>query len=1173
MIPILYDKTGANELGKLVDILSDNLEVSEERNGMFDFTFEYPNGYPLSDQLIEENIVKVKPNDDQTEQLFRIYSTKKFIKDTITVFARHVSFDLANDHVENINLPNASCEYALNTLFGNSHFSKDFRGYSDIVNAQDYAIDNANVLSAIAGKKGSLIDTYGTGAEILRDNKNFHILNKRGHDNGVTIEYGKNLTGFELTVDLEGLETRCGGFAKYKPEGSEKEVIVKSDWIDSPFIDNFSHPYISVEGRRDYSDKFKDKAIPTKEVLNELCKDEFKINKRDIPLSNYRIDFIPLSKCVGYEAAEDKISLCDIVTIIDPRFNINTKAKVIKYTYDPVKERYISMELGEPRTTLGDVVGGASGKGEQGPPGPPGKDGSIEDFPDTLPAPPALTASVKGFASIDLSWTFEDKIYYTYELYASKTEGFMPNTFDLIHEGQSSSFLFQVKPGEAWYFRVCAKNTHGNRTEFSEQVAVTTLKADNFDEYFSSLAVGNLVTNIFSADYMQAGIIKGNWIDAKHLSVTDGNGVRTLDVDSFGKVYLQPSRFILNTSDTNVPTKDELASATDGVKSYTDTQINIVAGKINEKVSQSVFDENNQVIQNEFSETNQTVSSISNKVQDIASDYATGSSVEQFKDRVEYRFNHTGHINEFVNGDFAKDFRNWYDMTNVDIYDSFSSPNPKGVTLIDCENGTKESRLYQRVYPSSPKALKYTLSAYFYNDNVYKTAESPRPLAGFYVVIKYKDGSNEYYDCYIPDKIPAFEWHRVPFTVSCWGEVEYLDCYLYKRNTAGRLHVSQCQFEEGEEMSPYKPGQRGLFNNIVTIDGDGIEVAHTNRSKTRITHESAEFINSDGSESLKLKNGGMLFYLQQATERVGFIKPSFMGDNTLNNGVTLSTYYSGDYISIGHADAATEDGWTSYPSILCFKNDYDGFVPGTYFMNNPVYFRSVGRVQNSFVIENSMPIRFPTLNATDNMIFAATEDKALCVFANDYLRLGWTEADRKVTKMEFNEVDARIHSYSHWNFHNWNMHNMNLVQTLNAQSQALRRRTKDINDIHASMSFTKGEVRYTHRESIKMHTDRSMIIEIPQILSENMELDYHINIGKISWGDYRIKEKNNYFFEIETNVDNFEFTYEIVGKQLFKDDANVYVASRQYLEEECSEEADGLYSFEEGFNRNISKGE
>ena len=51
------------------------------------------------------------------------------MENVITVFARHESFDLVNDHVESVNLENASCEYALNTLFRNSHFSQSYRGY------------------------------------------------------------------------------------------------------------------------------------------------------------------------------------------------------------------------------------------------------------------------------------------------------------------------------------------------------------------------------------------------------------------------------------------------------------------------------------------------------------------------------------------------------------------------------------------------------------------------------------------------------------------------------------------------------------------------------------------------------------------------------------------------------------------------------------------------------------------------------------------------------------------------------------------------------------------------------------------------------------------------------------------------------------------------------------
>ncbi|MCE9677206.1 phage tail protein [Paraclostridium bifermentans] len=548
MIPILYDKTGKIKLGELVDII-DSGYVEEERNGIFELTIDYPIGYPLSDLIVEENMIEAKPNEEQGLQKFRIYDTKLLMKNVISVFARHESFDLANDHVENVNLENASCEYALNTLSRNSHFSTHYRGYSDIINAQNYKIDNVNILNAIAGKEGSIIDTYGTGAEILRDGTNIHVLNKRGHDNEVTIEFGKNLTDFVLERDLTDLETRVGGFAKYTPEGG-KETIVKSNWIDSPYIDNFAHPYINIDGRRDYSDKFKDGEIPTVEKLNKLCADEFKINKRDIPKSNYTIKFIALSKCVGYEGIQDKISLCDTVRIIDKRFNVDTKAKVIKYKYDFVKERYESMELGAPRTTLGDVIGGSSG--EQGPPGkdgqngkdgeqgPPGQDGNVENMPDTLPNTPVLKPKVYGMGSVELSWTFENKLYYTYELYASRTKDFAPNVFDLIHAGQSSSFKFNGKPGETWYFKVCAINSHNNRTPFSNQVEVVLTKVEDMNNYFSEMAIGRAVVQSLSADYMEAGIIKAHWVELKGASVINGNGVRTLDINSFGDIHFAP---------------------------------------------------------------------------------------------------------------------------------------------------------------------------------------------------------------------------------------------------------------------------------------------------------------------------------------------------------------------------------------------------------------------------------------------------------------------------------------------------------------------------------------------------------------------------------------------------------------------------------------------------------
>ena len=270
---------------------------------------------------------------------------------------------------------------------------------------------------------------------------------------------------------------------------------------------------------------------------------------------------MPLSKCAGYEGLEDRINLCDTVTIRDTRYNIDTQAKVIKVVYNVLRNRYDKMELGEPRTTLGDVIGG-SNSAVQGPPGPPGPqgpagaDGSIGDFPNTLPPTPVITTKLYGFASIELSWTFENKTYYSYELYASKTANFTPNTFNLLFAGQASTFLHQVKPKETWHYRVCAVNTHGQRTEFSEQCTVNTVKIEDLSDYVESASIGDALIGTLSLDRGWVGQLHGNWIDAKQLSVTDGNGKRTLDIDSYGNVNLDVNELKISSKGINDYTRE-----------------------------------------------------------------------------------------------------------------------------------------------------------------------------------------------------------------------------------------------------------------------------------------------------------------------------------------------------------------------------------------------------------------------------------------------------------------------------------------------------------------------------------------------------------------------------------------------------------------------------------------
>ena len=261
MIPKLYQKDGTTLIGSLTNCIE--CLVEEESNGLFEVTLQYPNTAEYASLLVYDNIIMCDANDILIDQKFRIYDTRRMMNDIIEVYARHISFDLAYDYINSIDITNQSCEYALNMIFRNSQFSTGYKGHSDIINAQNFKIANCNALEAIAGKEGSIIDTYGTGAEILRNNKDIYVYNKRGNDNGVSIEYAKNLTGFELQENTDDLITRIIPFATYTPEGGE-QTRVNGPNCNSQYINNYSHPFIA---EIDFSDKFEDKEEPTASKL------------------------------------------------------------------------------------------------------------------------------------------------------------------------------------------------------------------------------------------------------------------------------------------------------------------------------------------------------------------------------------------------------------------------------------------------------------------------------------------------------------------------------------------------------------------------------------------------------------------------------------------------------------------------------------------------------------------------------------------------------------------------------------------------------------------------------------------------------------------------------------------------------------------------------------------
>ena len=97
MIPILYDGAVTvydnNGIGMLTDATS--AAVTEERNGEFELELEYPvSGRHYAD-LVAPNIILAVPAQGEEPEPFRIYQVTTPLAGSVTVYARHVSYDLS----------------------------------------------------------------------------------------------------------------------------------------------------------------------------------------------------------------------------------------------------------------------------------------------------------------------------------------------------------------------------------------------------------------------------------------------------------------------------------------------------------------------------------------------------------------------------------------------------------------------------------------------------------------------------------------------------------------------------------------------------------------------------------------------------------------------------------------------------------------------------------------------------------------------------------------------------------------------------------------------------------------------------------------------------------------------------------------------------------------------
>lgn len=347
MKPILFENNEREFKTQGFGVLSDAVEclVTEERNGIFEAEMQYPETGIHFSEIQNDRIILVKPSPYKLPQPFRIYRITKPLGGIVSVYARHITYDLNGIPIDPFTAGNAP--EAMDGLKQHSAITHPFTFWTDKTTAAEFKSElPATIRSVLGGKAGSILDVYG--GEYEWDNFTIKLHDKRGQDNGVVIRYGKNLTNIEQDENISNLYT---GIYPFWKDNDGNLVTANPKVIEAEGTFPFSR-IIPIDFSSDFQEK------PNPQQLTEKGKEYIKANKVGVPTVSVKVEFVPLEQTEEYKDISllERCDLCDTVTVQFPKLGIDVKAKIVKGIYNALADRWESVEIGEAKTNITDTI-------------------------------------------------------------------------------------------------------------------------------------------------------------------------------------------------------------------------------------------------------------------------------------------------------------------------------------------------------------------------------------------------------------------------------------------------------------------------------------------------------------------------------------------------------------------------------------------------------------------------------------------------------------------------------------------------------------------------------------------------------------------------------------------------------------------------------------------------
>lgn len=302
--------------------------------------------YTLDEEAVISHDVESR---SLTDQIFRVMDvTINSANNTLTANAKHISYDYGMQLVGNLQLSDTPIVEAVAGL--RAAFLPD-----GVSSAPDIYVKNTGATLTGTYTRKTLancildpdIGFVAQGkAMLIRDNRDFFLMENTAPDRGFSLTYGVNLKGVTWKRDFSKLVTRVMPIAKAQ-NGSD--YFLPNIYVDSPRIELY--PIVMYKAMTVDAQVGKDGATE-QDVQDKMEAEALKIydeNKEDQPITTLTVDFVLLGDTEEYKRFKqlERLSLYDTVEIHHPDLGLSTAVQVKGYTWDAIAERYTKITLGD----------------------------------------------------------------------------------------------------------------------------------------------------------------------------------------------------------------------------------------------------------------------------------------------------------------------------------------------------------------------------------------------------------------------------------------------------------------------------------------------------------------------------------------------------------------------------------------------------------------------------------------------------------------------------------------------------------------------------------------------------------------------------------------------------------------------------------------------------------